>query len=64
VVTLPLNLLPLYNLCDVVANMESTRSLVDVTALMACHAPIVSENATTCDGTKVLVLSSCLVCVV
>ena len=65
--TLLLFRLARYNLCGVVANMESTRSLVYVTALMACHAPIVGENAITCDGTKVLVPvnyeSSCLKCV-
>jgi hypothetical protein len=62
--TLLLERLPLYNLCNVVANMKSTGSLVDVSALMACHSPIVGEYATICDGTEVLVLSTCLICVV
>src|ERR1700733_14041925 len=52
-----------YNLGDVIPNMESIVSLVNVTALMTCagcnglvahNSPIVSDNATVCNGTKVL----------
>ena len=58
--TLLLDRLPIYNLSGVVANMKRAKSFVDVAALMACHAPIVCENAITCDGTNVLLPTRCL----
>jgi hypothetical protein len=37
--------------------MKSTKSFVDVTALVACHRPIEGKDAITCDDTKVLLPS-------